>query len=237
MTVKLLSQKRISFKTASPVRSRRPEIDLLLCCARTHIDTATSAQIQHLLQTELDWADLIEKACQHGVFLLFYENLQKTHPELIPPHISHQLHAYCQIKTARNLFLAKELCQILDLLATHNISAIPFKGPVLATLAYGNLALRDFCDLDILVRTDDYLRAKELLIRQGYQHKNFPEHEAACAQTALLRDDGKVGIDLHYDIVPNISFSHSIANPFGSVYSLYLSLVKQLLLFHQRIRF
>ncbi|PHM06114.1 hypothetical protein CK516_35905 [Nostoc sp. 'Peltigera malacea cyanobiont' DB3992] len=152
MTLQLLPQERIKYKTVSPIANLRPEINLLLCCTRIDIDTSTASQIHKLLQTDLDWDYLLQKAYQHGVFLLLYESLQKTHPELIPQNISDQLHAYSQIKTARNLFLAKQLCQILDLLSTDNISAIPFKGPTLATLAYGNLVLREFSDLDILVR-------------------------------------------------------------------------------------
>lgn len=214
MTLKLLTQEPITYKTASPVGSLRPEIDLLLCCTRTDIDTSTASRIHKLLQTDLDWAYLLQNAYQHGVFLLLYESLQKTYPELIPQNISAQLHTYSQIKTARNLFLTKELCQILNLLAIDNIRAIPFKGPTLATIAYGNLVVREFSDLDILVSKDDYLRAKELLIRQGYRHKYLPEHEVACCQAQLIRDDGKVGIDLHYDMVIKDSFFPLDSAPF-----------------------
>ncbi|MEH2417060.1 nucleotidyltransferase domain-containing protein [Nostoc sp.] len=214
MTLQLLPQECIKYKTASPIANLRPEINLLLCCTRIKIDTSTTSQIHKLLQTDLNWDYLLQKAYQHGVFLLLYESLQKTHPELIPQNISNRLHAYSRIKTARNLFLAKQLCQILDLLGSDNISAIPFKGPTLATLAYGNLVLREFSDLDILVRKDDYLRAKELLIRQGYRHKYFPEHEVDSYQAQLIRDDGKVGIDLHYEMVTKDSFFPLDSTPF-----------------------
>lgn len=185
-----------------------------MCCARTSIDTATALQIQSLLQSDLDWACLLQQAVQHGVLLLLYENLKKTHPELIPQTSVLQLHNYCQIKTARNLFLTQELLQILDRLARHGISVIPFKGPTLAALAYGNLALREFCDLDLLVHKDDFLNAKDFLIRQGYRHKHFGDQEAACAQAQLLRDDGKVGIDLHYGITPRDFFFPLDSEPF-----------------------
>lgn len=59
MTLQLLPKKRISSKTASPVGSLRPEIDLLLCCTRTYIDTATATQIQNLLQKDLDWTVVV----------------------------------------------------------------------------------------------------------------------------------------------------------------------------------
>lgn len=186
--------------------SFRPEAQLLLNCARTHIDPATAKQIQNLLQKDLDWHYLLRHAYRHGVIPLLYWSLQKTYPEAVPQNILRQLQFYFQIKADRNLFLTKELLLILDLFATHNISAIPFKGAVFAASVYGNLALREFCDLDILVYKQDFLKAKELLIRQGYQHKYFGEHEAAYAQAQLIRIDGKVGIDLHYGITPSDFF-------------------------------
>jgi hypothetical protein len=51
----------------------------------------------------------------------------------------------------------------------HGIAVIPYKGPVLAACAYGNLALREFNDLDILVRRQEVLRAGELLASYGYR--------------------------------------------------------------------
>lgn len=192
----------ITTKNTNQNPSLRPEIELILCCARTRIDPATTQQIHNLLHKDLDWNYLLKKASQQGVSLLVYQTLQKTHPELIPKNITHQLQAYSQINIARNLLLTKELFQVLELLSAHNIRAIPFKGPILSTLAYGNLALREFCDLDILVSKEDFHQAKELLICRGYQHKYFAEHEAAYAQAQMMRPDGKGAIDLHYEIAP-----------------------------------
>jgi len=51
----------------------------------------------------------------------------------------------------------------------HEIPAIPFKGPALAFCVYRNIALRQFGDLDILVPRQNVLRAKSLLLSQGYE--------------------------------------------------------------------
>jgi len=50
-----------------------------------------------------------------------------------------------------NFFLTKELLELLTLFEAHCIPASPYKGPALAIMAYGNLALRQFSDLNILV--------------------------------------------------------------------------------------
>jgi len=178
-----------------------PEAELLLCCVRHQFNTATSAEIADLLRKDLDWDYLIQKAAKHNVFLLLYQTLKNTHPELIEPSIYEQLQERTQKIICFNLFLTKELFQVLEYLAAHDIQAIPFKGPIWATLAYGNMALREFCDLDILVRPEDYIKAKELLIKQGYYDKYFGTKEwEEKKQVKMVRHDGKVKIDLHLEL-------------------------------------
>ena len=46
---------------------------------------------------------------------------------------------------------------------------MPFKGPALAAVLYGDLALREFTDLDILIRERDIPKAREILSNQGYR--------------------------------------------------------------------
>ena len=57
----------------------------------------------------------------------------------------------------------------MKLLESNGINAIPYKGPVLANLAYGNLSFREFGDIDILINKSDALKAKEIMISNGYE--------------------------------------------------------------------
>jgi hypothetical protein len=45
---------------------------------------------------------------------------------------------------------------------------MPFKGPTLAVLVYGSLSLRQYEDLDILVRREEVERARKALLSLGY---------------------------------------------------------------------
>src|SRR5437870_4666302 len=58
-----------------------------------------------------------------------------------------------QRNARRNLLMLRELLEVLDLFAEHSVPALPYKGPILAAVEYGNVSLRTFCDLDILVKT------------------------------------------------------------------------------------
>lgn len=191
----------------------RPEVELLLCCARTCIDAEIALAIRTLLREDIDWAYLIQTARQHGVMPLLCRSLNTTCPEAVPKAIFNQLKGHFHANAQRNLFLTGELLKILTLFTAHDIPAIPYKGPALASMAYGNLALRQFGDLDIVVHERDFIRARDLLISQGYQppiqlamaqarpylqSEQFRESAQYDGSYNIVRNDSKVIVELHW---------------------------------------
>src|SRR5689334_10479117 len=137
--------------TKMPPSLPRPEVALLLSCARTEISPETAGRIRAFIQNGIDWTALIREATYHEVVPLLYHSLQTTCPEAVPEPVLAQLRTVFQATAWYNLCLTGELLTLLDLFATQGIAAIPYKGPILAAAVYGNLALRTFRDLDILV--------------------------------------------------------------------------------------
>jgi hypothetical protein len=75
----------------------------------------------------------------------------------------------------------------------------------LAVAAYGNLALRQFGDLDILVHKRDVLRAKDLLISQGYGTFSLTLAQSAMLlqsehEESFTHHKTEVSVDLHWTI-------------------------------------
>jgi hypothetical protein len=193
----------------APATVQPKEIELLLCCARTRIDPETAEQIRTLLQQDIDWTYLIQTAARHGVMPLLYRSLNATCPEAVPQSLLSQLRHHFHINAAHNLLMTRELLTLLDLFETHDIPAIPFKGPVLAASAYGNLALRQFGDLDILVKKQDFLKVIDLLSSQEYQINSQPQRlldnvlyklylKYNTHEYSLTRNDGRVVVDIHH---------------------------------------
>jgi Uncharacterised nucleotidyltransferase len=183
------------------------EIELLLCCARADVDPVTAERIQTLLQKNIDWSDLMEKAAQHGVIPLLYKSIEQTCPEEVPSEILKELRNYFLANQLHNIFLTKELLELLNLFETHGICAIPYKGPALAAVVYDNLALRQFSDLDILVLRQDLLKARGLMLAKGYQsalEQWSVDREATYIQffnqCSLIRNDGSLSVDLHGEV-------------------------------------
>lgn len=189
-----------------PATTLRPEAALLLGCAHTGLDCNRSERIRKLLGQDIDWVYLIKTALAHGMLPLLYWNLNRTCPEAVPKATLDQFASYFHAHAERNLLLSKELLKLLELLGAHGIPAIPFKGPVLAATVYGNLSLRQFYDLDILVKRKDVERAKELIILQKYQPQTMltdeqeREHLKSNNVYPLVRDDGRVIVELHWRI-------------------------------------
>jgi Uncharacterised nucleotidyltransferase len=151
--------------------ARRPEAELLLCCARTHIGPDTAERVRQLLKEQIDWNHLIEIASYHGTIPLLFWNLSRLSPDDVPKTTLDQLKAAYNAIARWNLSLTGELLKLLSLFRDRGIRALPLKGPALAAAAYGNLSLRQFCDLDILVPKEDMLKAKEVLMSHSYHPK------------------------------------------------------------------
>ena len=177
-----------------------PEVELLLLCARTCDGSARAQRIRDLLQKDLDWLSLLRTASQHGVMPLMYHSLKTLCPDAVPQAILAQLHAHFLANTAHNLRLTQELLTLLHLWESHRVSVIPYKGLTLAAAIYGNLALRQFGDLDILVRPQDARQARELPFARGYRwwdHRPVTAWHRFRKVDELMRADGHVLVELH----------------------------------------
>jgi hypothetical protein len=153
----------------APAVGLHPDAELLLLCSRTSPDGARAALIRELLDRAPNWDHVLRQAWAHGVVPLLAANVHEVYPEAIPEATNRLLRDHCRANALRNLFLTEELLHLLQLFDSHQVHAIPFKGPVLAVSAYGNLALRQFCDLDILVPPEALAEAKRVLASQGYR--------------------------------------------------------------------
>jgi hypothetical protein len=90
------------------------------------------------------------------------------------------------VNAGRNLRLTRMMDWVFDLLSAEGIAHIPIKGPVLAERLYGDTALRQFTDLDILIHPQDYLRCHQVITAAGFEAK-FPH--GVGEERWLLRAD------------------------------------------------
>ena len=157
----------------TPVSEHAPclEKQLLVCCARTKLTPESATTISEILARPLDWDYLLCESEENSVTPLLARHLEAVAPGAVPPAAQEHVKKIIRANTVRCLYLTAELFNILRLFQTHNIPAIPYKGPVLAAQAYGDIALREFEDLDIIVRQSDIPKAHEIILALGYKPK------------------------------------------------------------------
>jgi hypothetical protein len=187
--------------------------ELLLWCARPVRDDAAIAQIEACAGAVEDWEALGRLAWRHGVLPLVVRGLGALAPGAVPPEALARLRARYLERSQRAMLMTGELLGMLGALEGAGIAAIPYKGPVLAAQAHGNVSLRQFRDLDILVAPGEVDRAEAVLAARGYRHATPPTEierrmlRRVSCEFELVRDDGTM-VELHWQL-----FGHYFALP------------------------
>lgn len=145
------------------------ELQLILACGHVLANAARSAEIKRLIDEGIDWTVFARLAVDHGMATMAAHNLSRYAPTTIPADILDALLISTEQTRRGNVALLEELAHVLDALHREGIEAIPFKGPLLALCAYGDLGLRVFRDLDILVRDVDLPHTMRILSDLGYR--------------------------------------------------------------------
>lgn len=180
---------------------------LLLLCARLALDEQHVAELRALLQRSLDWGYVLQLADEHRVISLLYWRLQAIGFAGVPEDARAALQEQFNETAWNNPRMAYEMLEIVDLFRQHGIPALPYKGPMLALQVYGNLALRQFIDLDIMIPRQHFAKAKQVLLARGY-HPNRDyvtladeEHIRTHHDYPFLSQDGEVAVELQWGVM------------------------------------
>ena len=150
-------------------RKIAPEMRLLICCARTRISRELSGEVRVLLAETLDWDGLISAAEVHSLTPLLERNLRAVAPGLVPPAHLERLTAINRENAFHSLTLIAELVKIAGALEPRQIVSLPYKGPAAAVQAYGDVSLRNFEDVDLLVPQRQIGEVNEIMLELGYE--------------------------------------------------------------------
>jgi len=180
----------------------RPENELILLSSRRYTDAETLARIADLSKADLDWRYVLTQATRHGVSQLLYFNLRSALGKDTSLAVMQPLAARFQITANHNLYLLGQLFDLLEDLNRNGIAAIPLKGPVLAITAFGDVSLREFSDLDLLVRWNDVDTTRNRLLQLGFRcqhHSDWIEPYLAFGHELGFRNSNdEFDVDLQW---------------------------------------
>lgn len=193
----------------------RPEHELLLLCAHRGDAANVRARLAELAAPKLDWDYLHLTARRHAVLPLLFKGLEAA--DGVPEGFRARLRDEFRRNATRNTLLAGELARLARLFESEGVPLLAYKGPALAQQAFGDITLRRYVDLDLIVRRRDAKRAGVLLQSLGYRK---PEGLTEAHEDFLLRrqhnlaytrDGGLMIVELHWEVAP----AHFAAVPIG----------------------
>jgi hypothetical protein len=170
----------------------RPEHQLLRLAITRRLAPAGDAQVAELLAGPLDWTYVLETAHRQQILPLLDDCLSAAGRRAVPAASLKALAQRVAMIHARNRQLARELARLHRAAVGAGIRLLSFKGPVLAVTLYGDLALRQFGDLDLLVDRASSPRAEELLATLGYRRTRDFGFEVS-----YVNDVTRIAVDLH----------------------------------------
>jgi putative nucleotidyltransferase-like protein len=205
--VEAADERRAESYTALSVITTRPENEVLICAARRSLSGDVAARMTALVEGELDWKYLRDKATQHGMLPLLYRHLNSVCGQAVPDGILDSMKEEFIANSQTCLHLFGELRKLLRLFDQNGIAAVAFKGPILSAAVYGDIALRQAGDLDILVETRAFRAARDLLSFAGYRlHPPLTESQLASQLRSHCEiefwSNGLSVVDLHWGLSP-----------------------------------
>jgi Uncharacterised nucleotidyltransferase len=161
---------------APPCRPFPPEFEFLLACSSPPVSFDAS------LLAALDWERVLAFAEHHRLIPAVHAALARSTGAAVPGAIRDRAH----VQACRCLRFTAELARIGESFDRRGIEFLAHKGPALAQVLYNDATLRQFGDLDLLLRPEDVARARPLLLELGY----VPELSLSSRQQGFYLDAG-----------------------------------------------
>jgi hypothetical protein len=183
------------------------ESRLIILCSQTSLNPENIEHISEILSRSLDWDFIKNIASRNGVLPLVVWNLINNFAQFLSPENYKEISQYLHNHTQKNLHSTFKLIEIAQILEKNRIAILPFKGTTLAKRAYNNLALRQYVDLDILVKPKDFEKTVEILLANNFElisntfeFKRKPLFLRHKKDIGLINSEDNIRIELHWKL-------------------------------------
>jgi hypothetical protein len=191
--------------------SLSPELRAMLACAQVVVDRKAHAVFASALAGCPSVDELCKVAGEQRMLGHLHEVVTTQALVTADARLVERLSELRRATAVRNLRHAGVLLEILGRLDAEGVRALPVKGVVWAQLLYGDLSLRTWSDLDLLVSREQVVTAHRVLLESGFaDYSAFNERTVrprwgSTGQIALgSREFGTV-VDLHWDLTVSVS--------------------------------
>ena len=174
------------------------EEKLIFSCATLNAD---KDNIKESSRLDLNWKDISNRVASYKLGPLLYRQLHDS--EGIPQSVKQALREDTALVFAKNILLLQELESLIEKFRQGGIEIIILKGAALAYEVYGDIALRGFDDIDILIKRKDRDKIFSILRKCGYSisQKERLDFSLKYRSQVLFAKDSKFFIDLHWNLM------------------------------------
>jgi len=155
-------------------------------------------------EVEQNWESFLAACDYHQVGPIVFHRFQGR--VAVPAQVLEHLRARFYHVSAYNHRLAMHLVQLFAEFEQRRIPCLALKGPAVAMAAYGDLSLRQYEDIDIMVHTEDVAKAVEMLMAGGFQpgrgQAERYKHLKLDHEVTLTAPDNSYSVDLHWQLAP-----------------------------------
>lgn len=128
----------------------------------------TPDRLSALIRDSFDWPLFLRSAEDHGLTLLVADHVKNLDRSLVPPEALVRLQQSQRAHAVSALQLTAELFRVLERFAAAGIDVLLTKGPALSVRCYGKPDMRQYGDIDLIVREADIRRATEAMTDLAY---------------------------------------------------------------------
>lgn len=129
--------------------------------------TPQDFNIKSALQNILDWDYIFDTSQKHCVLPLIYKQISSTYSNLVSKEAIKKFQNKYQEIAKFNFARSTQLIKLTTQIKKQNLPIISYKGMTLAQLAYKDISLRQFTDIDLFIQKKDFFKVKEILNKMG----------------------------------------------------------------------
>lgn len=179
-------------------------VKLLLLLSRTEFSGEEKSRISAEFESFASWQLFASLAVRHGVAALVWQNISDLDLAARVPETERTLLEGLRFKSiARVSWITGAAAGVTALLEREAIPVVLLKGLALEHTVYGSRGLRQMSDADLLVAPSDALKARDILVREGF--RSMPLKSPLYRHIILDLGNhlpelhrGGVSVDLHY---------------------------------------
>lgn len=161
---------------------RRPEVTILLLCCRVYLQTSSiSTLCTYISGHSVDWQRVYKLCARHRVRPVVFHVLSRLQG-VVPPEVLQLFKAYCREFSVFAFDRKIVTDDIIVRLQHHGVEARFYKGMDFSQLLYHDIGMREFTDMDIIIREDQVATVVSVMQAEGYEmhleqyFSSYPEH-------------------------------------------------------------